>query len=79
MVASPQTSFGVRLSRIHLRNECVTNETQRTSAGRLDGRRILTPAWLAVLFGEARGEATRRMGRKLTLSLWRKSRISYIC
>ena len=31
-VASPQTSFGVRLSRIHL---CVTNEPQRTSAGRL--------------------------------------------
>ena len=32
-LASPQTSFGVRLSRI--RNECVTNEPQRTSAGRL--------------------------------------------
>ena len=32
-IASPQTSFGVRLSRIH--NECVTNEHQRTSAGRL--------------------------------------------
>ena len=31
-LASPQTSFGVRLSRIH---ECVTNEPQRTSAGRL--------------------------------------------
>ena len=31
-IASPQTSFGVRLSR---RNECVTNEPQRTSAGRL--------------------------------------------
>ena len=28
-LASPQTSFGVRLSRI----ECVTNEPQRTSAG----------------------------------------------
>ena len=35
-VASPQTSFGVRLSRIH--DECVTNEPQRTSAGRLWGR-----------------------------------------
>ena len=37
-VASPQTSFGVRLSRIHFswgRNKCVTNEPQRTSAGRL--------------------------------------------
>ena len=34
-VASPQTSFGVRLSRIH---ECVTNEPQRTSAGRLARR-----------------------------------------
>ena len=34
-VASPQTSFGVRLSRIHWRNECVTNEPQRTPAGRL--------------------------------------------
>ena len=39
-LASPQTSFGVRLSRIHFsptwgRNECVTNEPQRTSAGRL--------------------------------------------
>ena len=33
-LASPQTTFGVRLSRIH-RNECVTNEPQRTSAGRL--------------------------------------------
>ena len=33
-IASPQTSFGVRLSRIQ-RNECVTNEPQRTSAGRL--------------------------------------------
>ena len=31
-LASPQTSFGVRLSRIHF---CVTNEPQRTSAGRL--------------------------------------------
>ena len=30
-LASPQTSFGVRLSRI----QCVTNEPQRTSAGRL--------------------------------------------
>ena len=37
LVASPQTSFRVRLSRIHFwgRNECVTNEPQRTSAGRL--------------------------------------------
>ena len=34
LVASPQTSFGVRLSRIQ-KNECVTNEPQRTSAGRL--------------------------------------------
>ena len=36
-VASPQTSFGVRLSRLHFweRNEYVTNEPQRTSAGRL--------------------------------------------
>ena len=43
-LASPQTSLGVRLSRIHFsptdrgpwgRNECVTNEPQRTSAGRL--------------------------------------------
>ena len=38
-LASPQTSFGIRLSRIHFslwgRNECVTNEPQRTSAGRL--------------------------------------------
>ena len=34
MLASPQTSVGVRLSRIHL-DECVTNEPQRTSAGRL--------------------------------------------
>ena len=42
-VASLQTSFGVHLSRIHFspterpwgRNECVTNEPQRTSAGRL--------------------------------------------
>ena len=34
MLASPQTSVGVRLSRIHL-DECVTNERQRTSAGRL--------------------------------------------
>ena len=33
-LASPQTSFGVRLSGIQ-RNECVTNEPQRTSAGRL--------------------------------------------
>ena len=32
-LASSQTSFGVRLSRIH--HECVTNEPQRTSAGRL--------------------------------------------
>ena len=40
VVASPQTSFGVRLSRTHFsppwgRNECVTNEPQRTSARRL--------------------------------------------
>ena len=35
-VASPQTSFGVRLWRIH---ECGTNEPQRTSAGRLHERR----------------------------------------
>ena len=41
-LASPQTSSGVRLSRIQFsptdtwgRNECVTNEPQRTSAGRL--------------------------------------------
>ena len=36
-LASPQTSFGVRTSRIHFsgRNKCVTNEPQRTSAGRL--------------------------------------------
>ena len=39
-IASTQTSFGVRLLRIHFsptwgRNECVTNEPQRTSAGRL--------------------------------------------
>ena len=33
-LASPQTSFGVHLSRIHF-YECVTNEPQRTSAGRL--------------------------------------------
>ena len=42
-VASPQTSFGVRLSRIHFiwgRNERVTNEPQRTSAGRL---RVVLP------------------------------------
>ena len=34
---APQTSFGVRSSRIHFSptNECVTNEPQRTSAGRL--------------------------------------------
>ena len=31
-LASPQTSFGVRVSRI----ECVPNEPQRTSAGRLE-------------------------------------------
>ena len=40
LLASPQTSFGVRSSRNHFslrwgRNECVTNEPQRTSAGRL--------------------------------------------
>ena len=44
-VASPQASFGVRLSRIHFsptgRNECVTNEPQRTPAGRL-GYGLLT-------------------------------------
>ena len=47
-VASPQTSFGVRLSRIHFsptetwgRNECVTNEPQRTSAGRLVFMRMI--------------------------------------
>ena len=42
-VASLQTSFGVHLSRIHFsptdrpwgRDECVSNEPQRTSAGRL--------------------------------------------
>ena len=38
-LASPQTSFGVRLLRIHFSprgiNYCVTNEPQRTSAGRL--------------------------------------------
>ena len=34
-VASPQTSFGVRSSRIHFAPTCVTNEPQRTSAGRL--------------------------------------------
>ena len=39
-LASPQISFGVRSSRIHFtptwgRNECVTNEPQRTYAGRL--------------------------------------------
>ena len=40
-IASPQTSFGARSSRIHFsrtergRNECVANEPQRTSAGRL--------------------------------------------
>ena len=33
----PATSFGVRSSRIH-RNECVTNEPQRTSARRLAPR-----------------------------------------
>ena len=32
-VASPQTSFGVRLSRFHF--SPTTNEPQRTSAGRL--------------------------------------------
>ena len=46
IIVSPQTSFGVRSSRIHFtphgrrpwgRNECVTNEPQRTSAGRLKG------------------------------------------
>ena len=38
MLASLQTSFGVPLSRIHFspRNECVTNELQRTSAVRLE-------------------------------------------
>ena len=45
-LASPQTSFGVRLSRIHFsptwgRNECVTDEPQRTSAGRLQRARML--------------------------------------
>ena len=43
-IASPQTSFGVRLSRIHFiwgRNECVTNEPQRTSAGRLGQTRTV--------------------------------------
>ena len=38
-IASPQTSFGVRSSHIHSspteKNECVTNEPQRTYAGRL--------------------------------------------
>ena len=35
-LASPQTSFGVRLSLIQFsREESVTNEPQRTSAGRL--------------------------------------------
>ena len=37
-LASPQTSFGVRLSRIH---EGVTNEPQRTSAGRLERHKTL--------------------------------------
>ena len=44
-VASPQTSFVVRSSRIHFsptemsgRNECVTNEPQMTSEGRLPPR-----------------------------------------
>ena len=44
-LASPQTSFGVRLGR----NECVTNEPQRTSAGRLhhDGHpRCFKPMYL---------------------------------
>ena len=41
-IAYPQTSFGVRLSLIHFspRNEDVTNEPQRTSAGRLPCARI---------------------------------------
>ena len=50
-LASPQTSFGVRLSRIHFssrpwgRNECVTNEPQRTSAGRLELNLLLSIFW----------------------------------
>ena len=41
-IAYPQTSFGVRLPRIHFspRNEYVTNEPRRTSAGRLPCARI---------------------------------------
>ena len=60
-VASPQTSVGVRLSRIHFsptspistpwgRNECVTNEPQRTSAGRLATLRVIFPRLTRGLF-----------------------------
>ena len=59
-LASPQTSFGVRSSRIHFSprtvrekwisppwgsNECVTNEPQRTSAGRLGLHKKDTRKW----------------------------------
>ena len=48
-IASPQTSFEVRLSRIHF-YECVTNEPQRTSAGRLS-RPLFLPVCILYAHG----------------------------
>ena len=62
VLASPKASFRVRSSRIHFsprgpwgRNECVTNEPQRTSAGRLhlswllvNGKTFLAPSCLTL-------------------------------
>ena len=67
-LASPQISFGVRLSRIHFsptdrpwgRNEYVTNKPQRTSAGRL-----LPPATHAV--GLNRSDTSYRCARERML------------
>ena len=70
-LASPQTSFGVRLSRIHFSptdgpwwgNEYVTNEPQRTSAGRL-----LSTAMHAL--GLDRSDTSYRYARERMLPVW---------
>ena len=64
-LASPQTSFGVRLSRIH-RNECVTNEPQRTSAGRL----------LFLLLSKQKREGGRHISGQFILKAKKKNGIN---
>ena len=78
-VASLQTSFGVHLSRIHFspterpwgRNECVTNEPQRMSAGRLLLEGLYALEDLEPIFEIFNTFVCKKSSEKLQTNIWK--------